>query len=247
MTLGVEIAVPAVVLEYPNLVLRESLAVADGHVALDVADGAHAWDDGRDSRMAQNVAERYLGYLIFAGPELGDDGPHAVVDLLFAPAAEVVIAEISLLESGIWCDPARQGTFVEGYPDYDADTVLLAGGEELILRTLVEDVVDHLDRIYHAGLDEPHRVRRLVVVYGDAESADLAFALQVLDRLEPVSMPDPVVLPDVELLHIDGVQPEVHGPVEGLKRFLVLRAKPGVAGDAPGPVAYLRDFQTRPA
>src|SRR5215211_8913652 len=104
--LSVEVAVPAVVLEYSHLVLRQSLAIPDGHVALDVADGAHAWDDGRDGGVAQDVAERYLGYLILARPELGDNGQHAVVDLLFAVAAEVVVAEISHFESGIWCDPA---------------------------------------------------------------------------------------------------------------------------------------------
>src|ERR687898_3617762 len=106
--LRVEVSVPTVVLEYLHLILRESLAVADGHVALDVADGAHAWDDGRDGRMAQDVPERYLGYLVLARPELGDDGPHAVVDLLFAPTSEVVVAEISLFEGGIGGDPARQ-------------------------------------------------------------------------------------------------------------------------------------------
>src|SRR5215212_4158074 len=206
---SVEVAVPTVVLKYLHLLLGESLAVADRHVALDVADGAHAWDDGRDCRMAQDVAERYLGYLILARPELGDDGQHAVVDLLFAPVSEVVVAEISLFEGGIGCDPARKGALVEGYPDYDADVVLLAGWQETVLRTLVEDVVDHLHRINRAGLDEPHGVRRLVVVYGDAESADLAFPLQVLDRLEPIPITDPVVLPDMELLHFDGLQSEV--------------------------------------
>src|SRR5215208_470035 len=269
--------------------------------------------------MAQDVPERYLGYLVLAGPELGDDGPHAIVDLLFAPAAEVGVAEISLFESGIWCDPARQGAFVEGYPDYDADVVFMAGWQELVLRALIEDVVDHLDGTYRAGLDKPHRVRRLVVVYGDTESADLTFSFKVLDRLEPVSITDPGVLPDMELLHIDDVQPEVgeallrtlpdvvsreyflggdtlrgrpdpvlrrdlggdvdglvpildqlpyqplavslpvsqgcvydietevYGPVQGPQRFLVLRAEPGVASDAPGPVAYLRDLQARPS
>src|SRR5215211_6022330 len=317
--LSVEVAVPAVALEYSHLVLREPLAVADGRVALDVTHGAHAGDDARHGGMAQDIAERYLGYVVLARPELGDDGLHALVDFLFAVAAEVVVAEIAFFEGDIGRDPARQGTLIERHPDYDADVVLQAGGKELVLRALVEDVVDHLHCVYRASLDEPHRVRRLVVVYGDAESADLTFPFQVLDRLEPVPLADPVILPDVELLHVDGVQPqvgeallrtllyvisgerllwgyaigsgphpvlrrdlgrdvdglvplldylpheplavslavgqgrvyeietEVHGPVQGLQRFLILRAEPGVAGDAPGPVAYLRYFQARPA
>ena len=43
------------------------------------------------------------------------------------------------------------------------------------------------------------------------------------------------------------VETKVYGPVKGLQRFLILRAKPGVAGDAPSPVAYLRYLQARPA
>src|SRR5215211_6911809 len=195
--LGVEVAVPAVILEYSHLIFRESLAVADGHVALDVAHRAHAGDHGRDGGMAQDVPQRYLGYLVLARPELGDDSPHAVVDLLFALAAEIVVAEISLFEGGVGCDPARQGALIERHPDYDADIMLQAGGQELVLRALVEDVVDHLHRIYGARLDEPHGVRRLVVVYGDAESTDLTLPLQVLDGLEPVPLANPVVLPDV--------------------------------------------------
>jgi hypothetical protein len=39
------------------------------------------------------------------------------------------------------------------------------------------------------------------------------------------------------------VETKVYGPVKGLQRFLILRAKPGVAGDAPSPVAYLRYLQ----
>src|ERR671913_895381 len=135
--LSIEITVPAMVLEYLHLILRESLTVADSHVALDVADGAHARDDGRDGRMAQDVAECYLGYLVLARPELGDDDPHAVVDLLLAFAAEVVVAEISPFESGIRGDPTRQGALVEGYPDYHADVVLLASWKEPVLRTLI--------------------------------------------------------------------------------------------------------------
>jgi hypothetical protein len=53
LPLGVEVAVPAVVLEYIHLLFWESLTIGDGHVALDVAHGAHAWDDGRDGGMAQ--------------------------------------------------------------------------------------------------------------------------------------------------------------------------------------------------
>src|SRR5215210_8882734 len=72
-----------------------------------------------------------------------------------------------------------------------------------------------------------------MVVYGDAESADLTLPLQVLDGLQPVSLADPAVLPDVELLHVDGLQSEVG---EALLRALpdVIPGERLLGGDAAG-------------
>ncbi len=103
--------------------------------------------------MAQNVAERDLGQRVLGDAELRDDGAHAVVDLGLAVAAEVVVAEVPLLEGGLGRDPARQRPLVKRHPDDHPDVVLLAGREELVLRALVEDVVDHLHRVHHARLD----------------------------------------------------------------------------------------------
>src|SRR3712207_8119905 len=128
--------------------------------------------------MAQDVAERDLGHLVLGYAELGDDGPNAVVDLLLAVAAEVVVAEVALIEGCLGRDPARQGPLVEGHPDDDADVVLYAGRKELVLGALIEDVVDHLHRVHHTRLYEPHGVRGLVVVYRDAEEAELALPLE---------------------------------------------------------------------
>ena len=48
-----------------------------------------------------------------------------------------------------------------------------------------------------------------MIVYGDAEEADLALVLQVLDRFEPVTLANPLVLPDVELLDGYRLEPQV--------------------------------------
>ena len=77
------------------------------------------------------------------------------------------------------------------------------------LGALVEDVVDDLHRVHDTGFYQLHGVGRLVVVYGDAEEADLALALQPFYRLEPVSLPDPLIGPDVELLHVYSLETEV--------------------------------------
>jgi hypothetical protein len=48
-----------------------------------------------------------------------------------------------------------------------------------------------------------------VIVDRDAEGSDLALGLERLDRLAPVALLDPAVVPDVELLDVDRLQPEV--------------------------------------
>jgi hypothetical protein len=54
-----------------------------------------------------------------------------------------------------------------------------------------------------------------VIVYGDAEEADLALDLQVLDRFEPVTLANPLVLPDVELLDVYRLEPQVRQALLG--------------------------------
>src|SRR5918998_3284031 len=206
---GVEVAHPAVGLELLDLIFGQSAAVPDGHVALHVGHRAYAGNHGRDGGVAENVAQGYLRYLVLGNPELRGHRSHPIVHVPFAVAPEVVVPEVALVEGCIRRDTSGQGTLVERNPDYDPDAVLLTDGQQPVLRALVEDVVDHLHRVDHARLDEPDGVLGLVVVYGDAEKADLAVPLEFVDGLQPVPASDPVVLPNVELLHVQGVEPEV--------------------------------------
>jgi hypothetical protein len=107
--------------------------------------------------------------------------------------------------------PIRPGqrALVERHAGQDADAALQARRQELVLRALVEDVVDDLHGVDDAGLDQPERVGRLVVVDRHAEEADLALVLERLDDLEPVALAHPVVAPDVQLLQVDRVRAEV--------------------------------------
>jgi hypothetical protein len=52
--------------------------------------------------VAEDVAQRYLRNLLLGDAELGDDSPYALVDFLFTVTAEVVVAEIVLIEGGVW-------------------------------------------------------------------------------------------------------------------------------------------------
>src|SRR5918999_5557407 len=206
---AVEVALPAVGVEPLDLLARQPAAVARGGVALDVADRAHARDHGRDRVVGEHVAQGGLGDPLARDPEVVDDRLHAVGDLLLAVAVEVAGAEVALGELAVGVDRAGQAALVERHPREHADVVLLDCGEQLVLRALVEDVVDHLDGVGEAGAHELQGGGRLVVVDRDPEVADLALLLERVDRLAPVALLEPVVVPDVELLHVDRLEPEV--------------------------------------
>ena len=119
--------------------------------------------------------------------------------------------------------------------------MLLRRCEQLVLRALVEHVVDHLHGVDVAGAHERERRLGRVVVDRHAEAADLALLLERLDRLEPVALLEPVVVPDVELLHVDRVEAEVleaalraRADVRGGERLVGVRVRSG------GPGAVLR-------
>jgi hypothetical protein len=83
--------------------------------------------------------------------------------------------------------------------------------------------------------------------------------LQLLDRLEPVALADPFVRPDVELLHVDRLDPEplealfralddpvdaeLDGAAERPERFVIVGTDPHRPADPPGAVAEHGDFE----
>src|SRR5918999_1947353 len=220
---AVEVALPAVGVQPLDVLGRQPAAVAGGRVALDVADRAHAGDHGRDGVGREHIAQRGLRDLLARDAEVVDDRLHAFGDLLLAVAVEVARAEVALGELTVLVDRARQAALVERDAREHADVVLLDGREQLVLRALVEDVVDHLHGVDEAGADEGERRRGLVVVDRHAEVADLALLLERVDRLAPVALLEPVVVPDVELLHVDRLEPEV--AQAGLRALADVRAR----------------------
>jgi hypothetical protein len=110
-------------------------------------------------------------------------------------------------ERGVRGDPAGEAALVEGDPDDDADDVLGAGGKQVLLRGLVERVVDDLDRVDVAAAHQVQGVVRLVVVDRHAEEPDLPLPLEILDGLQPVAAVHPLVAPDVELEQVERLQP----------------------------------------
>ena len=72
-----------------------------------------------------------------------------------------------------------------------------------MLGSLVENIVNHLDRIDQPGAKGLERGIGFVLANGNAEAADLAAFLQFLNRAAPVLSLRPRIRPHMELLQID--------------------------------------------
>jgi len=72
---------------------------------------------------------------------------NSIVHLLLAIAAKVPVTKVRGIEFCIRRDFPSEAAFVEGYPDNDANLMLFTSGIEAILRSLLEDVVDDLNRV----------------------------------------------------------------------------------------------------
>ncbi len=80
-----------------------------------------------------------------------------------------------------------------------------------------------------------------MVVYGDAEKADLALSLELFDRLQPVPLAYPLVGPDVELLDVYGLEAEVfQAPFCALPHVVSGEGLVGVEPGGRGPRQVLR-------
>src|SRR6185369_16447771 len=202
----VEVSLPAVLGHDGLLSGAQPASVAHRGVPLDVPDRPHARDHGRDRVPAEHVAQRYLGDLIRFDAKVGDQCIDVLLDLRLPVPPEEAVAEVAVGKGGVGGDPAGEAALVQGDPDDDADAMLGAGGKQVLLRRLVERVVDDLDGVDVAAAHQVQGVVRLIVVDRHPEEPDLPLALEVLDGLQPVAAAHPLVAPDVELEQVERLQ-----------------------------------------
>src|SRR3954447_9674746 len=91
-----------------ELLLGQTAPVANRGVAFDVAHRAHAGDDRRDRRVAEDEAQGDLGELVALDAEVLADRLGALPDLLLAAVAEVAGAEVAVVERRVGADAAGE-------------------------------------------------------------------------------------------------------------------------------------------
>ena len=187
----------------------EGAEIGDAHAAFDGFDAAHAGDDGGDGGVGDAEAESDFGERAGDGGEIGAEGGDALDDLLLAVAAEILGAEFGGIEDGVFGDGAGEAAFIEGDAGEHADVEIAAEREEVFLRALIEDVIDDLHGVDEAGADDAQGGIGLMIVDGDADGADFAGFLQILEGAAPFVAVEPFGIPDVQLLEVDGFEAEI--------------------------------------
>ena len=180
-----------------------------GQVRLNLPEVAHARNGQAHRRVGQGELESRLGQCVAAALQIRGDFPHFPDRTLEAVAHEIAVAEIPVLEAGGLGQLPRQGAFVEGHPGDHPDTSVRAGRKQLGGGLLLEDVVDQLHRIETTFPDGLHEGVLVVLGSRDAEEAQLAFLLELVQDLQRPGVPVPGPGPGVQQEHVDGLGLEV--------------------------------------
>ena len=126
-----------------------------------------------------------------------------------------------------------------GHAGDDARCSFAAHREQLVLRILIEHVIDDLDRVDESGIERPQHVGRLPPVDADADRPHQSLFFQFRSRPLPAVVVRPGVAPDVKLLEIDRrdadvreallrVLADVVGRIDIVQRVLRTRRPPSI-------------------
>src|SRR5664280_711349 len=164
---------------------------------------AHPGDDRRHVRVREDEPQGELGERLALRHERAKR-LDARDRRLQVRLPEVRVPPIRLGPAARERQRAGQASLVERDPGDDRHSELPAGREELVLRRLVEDVVDDLDRVDEARPERAEDVGGLPPVDADPDVASEALPPQVGGRALPAGIVGPRGLPDVELHEAEG-------------------------------------------
>src|SRR6266404_5635392 len=164
--------IPSMFREFSQQIVREPAGIARRDVGIDMRELAHAGNDRANDWVAKDKAQSHLRHA--DSSSLGDwfEGVGALDtgDQVFR--YEVNIAPVAFRPLAFFSERAGQRAFVKWHAGNYRRIHLDAGREKIILRTLIEDVVDHLHRINQTALHRAYGVPGFPAVDADADSFD---------------------------------------------------------------------------
>ncbi len=188
--------------------LRAAARVAGRHVGGDVGALAHAGDDGAHGRVVEDEAQGHFGHGHAVGHErLKRVGAFDAGDQVLRH--EVDVAPVAFGPLALFGERAGERAFVEGHARDNGHVHLGAGRKQLVLRVLIEDVVDDLhgiDQTTTHGLDA---VLRLPAIETEADSLKQSLPAQLVELLIPAVVREPAIVPRVQLHEIEAIEARV--------------------------------------
>ena len=130
-----------------NLFFRQAPVITSLAIPFDVANRPHPGNHSRNRWMAQDIAQGGFRHLIQTNTKIGNNLLDPIVYLLLSIAAKVLGTEVGGVKLSIRRDFPCEAPFVKGYPDNDPNLMLFTSRIEAILWSLLEDVVDDLNRV----------------------------------------------------------------------------------------------------
>src|SRR5215472_561388 len=121
---------------------------------------------------------------------------------------EIAGAPVLLRKSCLHRQIAAQAALVERHPGDHPNVHLTASWEELVFRSLVEDVVDDLYGVNQTRADGLDSVFRLPTVQAESKRRDEAVALELGRRILEFLFIGPTIVPDMQLQKVDAIDAE---------------------------------------
>src|SRR6266404_2012480 len=198
--------VPAMLREFSQQIVREPPNITGRDIGIDVRELAHAGDNRAHHRVAENEAQSHLRHADadFRRNRLESFGALNTWNQVFRD--EVDVAPVAFRPLALFGESAGQRAFVERHSGDHRRVHLDAGREKIILRILIEDVVDHLHRINQAALHCAHAIPGLPPIDADADCFNYSSTAKLVHLFRPAIVFGPGILPHMELDQIETIQ-----------------------------------------
>src|SRR6267142_6581422 len=201
-------AIPAMFAELRVEWRGEGAFVAGSEIGFDVAEFAHAGNDGADVGIVEDEAQGLFGHGHSGRDERFESvGTGNAGFKIFGN--EISAAPIARGPFAIERERAGEGAFVEGNAGDDGDVFFAASGEKFVFGILVENIVDDLDGVHEAGAHGANAVGGFPAIEAEAESANFPAAAKFFRGARDTFVLEPAVFPSVQLDEVERLDADI--------------------------------------